>query len=340
MRIALASTVSSPVRQDAGGSVEAWTWLLTRELSRFGHEVTVFGCAGSKVDGELVVTVPGPYGQNGAFDDWQLCEWVNLCRAVQESSRFDVLHAQAYLWGIPLQPVSRAPMVHTLHIVPDENAAKLWRGAPQSCVTAISHYQWGSYSDRKPAAVIPHGVDLTQFTFREQPEDYVLFLGRFISGKGPSHAIQIARALGVRLVMAGPENPYFREKVKPLVDGKLVEFAGFVRGAERDRLIGGARALLYPIQYPEPFGMVLVEAMLCGTPVAAMRTGAVPEIIEEGITGFTGTNNAELEDAVQKCFNLDRRRIRQDAERRFSAERMARDYVKVYEKLAAANQSQ
>src|SRR5437667_11893542 len=138
MRIAQVSTVSAPVRPETGGSVESWLWLLTRGLVRLGHEVTVFGTAESETDGELVATLPGPYGAPGSYDDWQLCEWINLCRAVEQSSRFDLLHTQAYLWAIPLQPMARAPMVHTLHIVPDDNAARLWQSAPGACVTAIS----------------------------------------------------------------------------------------------------------------------------------------------------------------------------------------------------------
>jgi glycosyltransferase involved in cell wall biosynthesis len=330
MRIALVPTVSAPVRRDSGGSVEAWTWLLARELKCLGHEVTVFGCGGSETEAELVETLPGPYGANGSYDDWQLCEWINLCRAVEQSNRFDVLHTQAYLWGIPLQQLSRAPLVHTIHIVPDDNAARLWASSPSACVTAISKHQWSAYSKLSPAAIIPHGADTTQFTFQEKPDDYVLYLGRFTSGKGPLQAIKTARALGVRLLMAGPENPYFREKIKPLIDGKSVEYVGFVRGAERDRLLGGARALLYPIQYPESFGLVLVEAMLCGTPIAAMRLGAVPEIIEEDASGFSTANAEEFELAVTKCFSLDRRVIRERARQRFSAERMARDYANVY----------
>lgn len=331
MRIALISTLSAPVRRDAGGSVEAWTWLLTHELARLGHQVTVFGCRGSEVDGELVATLPGPYGAPGAFDDWQLCEWVNLCRAVEQSARFDLLHSQAYLWGLPLQPLCRAPMVHTLHIVPDDNAARLWESAPASCVTGISQHQWSAYAKLKPAAIIPHGLDVAQFSFRDQPDDYLLYLGRFTSGKGPLQAIHAARVAGVRLILAGPENPFFREKIKPLVDGTMVEYAGYVRGPERDRLLSGARALLYPIQYPEAFGLVLVEAMLCGTPVVAMRLGAVPEIVEEGVSGFTAVKHDDFVQVIPQCFALDRRRIRERALARFSAERMARDYVKVYE---------
>ena len=333
MRIAQVSTLASPVRSDAGGSVEAFIWLLTRELVRLGHEVTVFGCAGSETAGESVVTLPGPYGAKDALDDWQLCEWVNLCRAVEQSARFDVLHSHAYLWGLPLQPLSRAPMVHTLHIVPDDDSARLWSMAPAACVTAISKHQWSAHPELQPAAVVPHGVDLSQFTFQPQPEDYVCYLGRFTSGKGPCQAIAAARALGLRLCMAGPENGYFREQVKPLIDGKSVEYAGYVRGPARDKLLGGARALLYPIQYPEAFGLVLVEAMLCGTPVAAMGLGAAPEIIDQGVSGSVAKSPEEFPRAVVEAMALDRARVRHQAEQRFSAERMARDYVRVYEKI-------
>jgi glycosyltransferase involved in cell wall biosynthesis len=336
MRIAQISTLSSPVGRKAGGSVEAFVWLLTAELIRLGHEVTVFACAGSETDGELMATLPGPYGANGAFDDWQLCEWVNLCRAVEHSDRFDVLHSHAYLWAIPLQALSRSPLVHTLHIVPDENAARLWSMAPGSHVTAISRYQWGGFPALQPTTVIPHGIDVSQFTFQAKPDDYVCYLGRFVSGKGPLHAIQAARALGVRLRMAGPPNAYFREHVQPLVDGQSVEYVGYVSGDQRNQLLGGAKALLYPIQYPEAFGLVLLEAMLCGTPVAAIDLGAVPEIVDEGITGCMALSMDEFPPVITKTFSLDRRKVRQQAEARFSAEKMARQYARVYEQAMAA----
>lgn len=330
MRIALVSTVAAPVRKDSFGSVEAWTWLMARELTRLGHEITVFGCAGSQVDGEFVETLAGPYGAPGSYDDWQLCEWINLCRAVKESARFDVLHSQAYLWGVPLQSHSRAPMVHTIHIVPDQNAARLWQSAPTTIVTAISKNQWSEYPDLVPAAVIPHAVDPEQFTFREQPDDYVLYLGRFTSSKGPVQAIEAARSLGLRLVLAGPENPYFREKVKPFVDGKSVTYAGYVTGDERNKLLGGARVLLYPIQYPEAFGFVLLEAMLCGTPVAATRLGAVLEIVDEGVTGFTVDTSDAFAAAVSKCLTLRRQIVHQRSLAIADPARMATAYSTVY----------
>ena len=338
MRIAQISTLSAPVRRETGGSVESLIWLLTRELIRLGHQVTVFGAAGSEVEGELIATLAGPYGAPGSLDDWQLCEWVNLCRAVEESGRFDVLHSHAYLWGIPLHSLSHAPLVHTTHIVPDDNSARLRAMWPGACVTAISEHQWSAYPQLSPMAVIHHGVEVAQFTLREHPDDYVCYVGRFTSGKGPVQAIEAARTLGLCLLLAGPENKYFREQVKPLIDGRLVEYVGFVTGAARDKLLGGARALLYPIQYPEAFGLVLVEAMLCGTPVAAMRLGAVPEIVEEAVSGYTAQSKEEFIQALGKCLALDRRLIHQRAAQRFSADRMARDYARVYEKVAHLKQ--
>jgi glycosyltransferase involved in cell wall biosynthesis len=219
--------------------------------------------------------------------------------------------------------------------VPDDDTAKLWSASPQSIVTAISRQQWSAFPQLKPAAVIPHGVDTTAFSFQSKPDDYLLYLGRFVSGKGPLLAIETARSLGIRLILAGPSSSYYRERIQPLVDGRSVEYAGFVTGAERDRLLGGARALIYPIQYPEAFGLVLVEAMLCGTPIAAMRLGAVPELVEEGVTGFTAANREEFAATVPKCFGLDRSRIRQHAAERFSAERMAREYAEFYTRIVA-----
>jgi glycosyltransferase involved in cell wall biosynthesis len=332
MHIAQVATLSAPVRQHSQGSVEALIWLMTRELHRMGHEVTVFASGDSQLPaGQLVSVLPGPYGALGSLDDWYLCEWLNLCRAIEQSRRFDVIHTHAYLWGIPLESFSAAPMVHTLHIVPDANIARLWSERPEARVTAISRHQWSGWAQLHPTAIIPHGVDVSEFRLSSQPGDYLAWLGRFVSGKGPLLAIETARKLGIRLLMAGPPNPYFREKIQPLVDKRSVEYVGYLSGPKRSEFLGGAKALVYPIQYPEAFGLVLLEAMLCGTPVAAMKLGAVPEIIDEGITGFTAETHDEFPAAVTRCLGLDRQRIRALAETRFSVERMVNDYLKLYE---------
>jgi glycosyltransferase involved in cell wall biosynthesis len=337
MRIAQIATVECPVRQHDTGSIEGLVWLLTRELTRLGHEVTVFAAPDSEIDGELVATLPGHFGKAGAPDDWQICEWINLCRAIEQSGRFDVVHSHAYLWGMPLERLSRAPLVHTLHTWPHKVDAQLWSLMPDACVTAISHAQWQRYPHLHPAAVISHGVDSSQFTFRHEPQDYLCYLGRFTWGKDPCAAIAASRELGLRLLLAGPEDEYYREHVEPLVDGKRVEYVGWVGGTDRDQFLGNARALLYPIREPEPFGLVLAEAMMCGTPVAALRLGAVPEVVDEGVTGYSALSAEDYPEAVRKALALDRRGVRDRAAERFSAERMARQYVEVYRQVVAGN---
>lgn len=335
MRIAQISTLGTPVREEGSESIEGLVWLMTRELTRMGHEVTVFGLAGSETHGELVATLPGTYGEAGVPSDWQLCEWLNLCRAVEQSGRFDVLHSHAYLWSLPLEPLSKAPMLHTLHVCPHDNEALLWSMRPDARVTAISDYQWSEFPHLRPVAVIYHGVDPAHFTFREQPDDYLCYLGRFIPDKGPWHAIKVAQALDMRILLAGPRNTYYREHIEPFVDGNRVEYVGQVKGAERDKLLGGARALLLPVQTPEPFGLVLVEAMMCGTPAVAMNLGAVSEIIEQGITGYWTDFLDDLSNQALRSLELDRRLVRERAVSRFSAERMASEYAQLYAKLAS-----
>jgi glycosyltransferase involved in cell wall biosynthesis len=334
MRIAQVSTVGTPVQETGSDSIESLVWLLSRELVKLGHEVTVFAAAGSEVPhARLITTLPGTYGNGGAPDNWQSCEWINLARAVERSNEFDILHAHAYLWGLPLARLSQAPLVHTLHITPYDDDARLRALYPRACVTALSAFQWSAYPDLRQAAVIHHGVDPQQFTFRDNPADYLLYIGRFIPEKGPVQAIELARNLGIPLVLAAKENDYFRQEILPLVDGKAVRYAGFVKGTQRDELLGGARALLYPLQAPEPFGLVLVEAMMCGTPVAAISLGAVPEVVDEGITGFISATLDQLPGAVTRSIALDRQQVRAQAIKRFSVRTMANAYVEVYQRL-------
>jgi glycosyltransferase involved in cell wall biosynthesis len=336
MRIAQVSTPYAPVRETSG-STEGLVWLLTRELARRGHEVTVFGAAGSEVDGEVVEALPGVCGDPAVPGDWRLCELICHARAVAESGRFDVVHCHstAHLPGLALEPFARAPLVHTLHVMPWSDQALLWSGAPGACVTAISREQWRAFPALCPAATIHHAVDPTQFSFRAEPTDYVCFLGLMKPEKGPLGAIAAAKALGLKLRLAGPPSAYFEESVAPLVDGRDVEYAGFVAGAARDRLLGGARALLYPLAAAEPFGLVQVEAMMCGTPVAAIGIGAVPEVVDEGVTGAIAGDAASFPDAVRRALALDRAAVRARAEARFAPARMAEAYARVYAGAAA-----
>jgi glycosyltransferase involved in cell wall biosynthesis len=332
MRIAQIATLGTRVRENGSGSIESLVWLLSRELTEMGHEVTVFAADGSEGPFNVVPTLPGTYGSSGAPDDWQLCEWINLSRAIEQSERFDVIHSHNYLWGVPLQRLSRAPMVHTTHVMPGDDDSRLASFYGESCVTAISRYQWSRYPEGS-RAVVYHGVDQRLFTFRPEPENYVCYLGRFMAGKGVLTAIATARAIGIPIVLAGPRNDYFHRHVEPLVDDRDVIYIGGIGTARRDQLLGGARAILYPIRDPEPFGLVMVEAMMCGTPVAAIGIGAVPEIVEEGITGFLSCTAEDFPNAVGRALTLDRQTVRQEAEHRFSSHRMAREYAHIYQSL-------
>jgi glycosyltransferase involved in cell wall biosynthesis len=337
VRIAQVATCSGPVREDQTGSVESLVWLLSRELTAMGHQVTVFGCAGSVPPPgvELVVTHPGHYGERGAPSDWQVCEWMSLCQAVEQSGRFDVLHSHAYLWGLPLERFSRAPMVHTMHTCPYEDEASLWDRFPGARITAVSASQWRHASKRALLAVIHHGVDPARFTFRETPDDYLCFLGRFIPGKGPLEAIRIARQLKIPIRVAGPASDYFESQVRPQVDGSLIQYIGAVDHAQRNTLLCGARALLYPLQEPEPFGLVQIEALMCGTPVVATDIGAVPEVIKDGVTGRIVPKGADLASAVSDALQLPRAPIRRSAEADFSALQMARKYALAYARITS-----
>jgi glycosyltransferase involved in cell wall biosynthesis len=330
LRIAQVATLATPVAPQATGSIESMVWLLAQELTRSGHEVTVFAADGSQSPGELVTTLPGTYARNGSPSQWWTCEWVNMTRAIEQSERFDVMHLHTYLWSLPLTAIARCPLVHTTHVLAYDDEARLRELYPDAFVTALSHAQWSRYPALPPAAVVPHGLDLSRYTFSSEPGDYLCYLGRFTGGKGPLEAIATARALEMRLVMAGPRDSYFDEHVAPFVDDSTVEYVGFVDPPARDRLLGGARALLYPVQAPEPFGLVAAEAMACGTPVAALAVGAVPELVEDGISGALASTVEELPDAVRRCLTLDRRRVAERAQSLFAAERMAAHYLDVY----------
>jgi glycosyltransferase involved in cell wall biosynthesis len=185
--------------------------------------------------------------------------------------------------------------------------------------------------------VVLHGIDTDGFAFRETPDDYVMFLGRFTDGKGPIQAIEIAKRAGVKIVLAAPEDDYYRTRIAPLVDGERVVYAGEVGHDRKVALLGGARALLYPVQAGEPFGLVLAEAMACGTPVAALDRGAVREVIDDGLTGVVFENEEAMAAGLSRVFALDRRMVRERGVARYGAMRMVDEYIAVYERLVEAH---
>ena len=269
---------------------------------------------------------------------WELYEMLNLAAAVERADDFDIIHYEAayYPMSLAFARLCRAPLVQTLHHAPSAGEVALWSRYPEIPFVAISNEQKRLLHGVTVAGVVLHGIDTDSFAFGASPGDYLLFLGRFTDGKGVKQAIEIARASGHRLVLAAPEDDYYDQHVRPHVDGVQVVYAGEVDHAGKVALYGGARALLYPVQSGEPFGLVLAEAMACGTPVAALDRGAVREVVDDGVTGVVFADEHAMATGLDRVFALDRRAVRERAVARFGVERMVDEYIAVYERLAAA----
>jgi glycosyltransferase involved in cell wall biosynthesis len=266
---------------------------------------------------------------------WELYEMLNLASAVERAAEFDVIHYEAayYPMSLAFTRLCATPIVQTLHHAPTEAEVALWSRYPEAPFVAISQEQARLLRGLNVVATVLHGIDTRSFAFRADPEDYLLFLGRFTEGKGVLQAIEIAKRVGMRLVLAAAEDSYYREHVAPHVDGTRVVYHGEADHPTKVKLYGGARALLYPIQRREPFGLVLAEAMACGTPVAALDRGAVREVVDDGITGIVFDDLEQMATGLTRVFDLDRRKVRDHAVKRFGVERMVDEYLGVYYRL-------
>jgi glycosyltransferase involved in cell wall biosynthesis len=262
-----------------------------------------------------------------------------VAAAVERAAAFDVIHCQAeyYPMSLAYSRVCSTTLLHTLHHAPTEPEVDLWSRYPEAPFVAVSDHQRRLLSGLNVVATIHHAIDTDAFAFRADPEDYLLFLGRFTPGKGVVEAIETARRTGMRLLMAAAENEYYREVVAPLVNEHDVVFVGEVDRRAAASLLAGARALIYPVQTAEPFGLVLAEAASCGTPVAALNRGAVQEIVEDGVTGGVFDSLDTLVAGLSRVLSLDRQRVRARAVERFGVERMVDDYLAVYERLVSCD---
>ena len=339
LRIAHVGPVATTIPPPKSGSVEQMTSLLTEGLVARGHEVTLFATGDSTTTATLHAIFSHGYWHDEHMWPWEMYEMLNLAAAVERAREFDIIHYEAayYPMSLAFTRLTPAPIVQTLHHSPSNAEVALWARYPEAPFVAISNEQAFLLSGANVVATVLHGIDTDRFTFREAPDDYLLFLGRFSEGKGVRQAIEVARRAGLRLILAAAEDGYYRDTIAPLVDGIHVSYFGEADFPAKVKLYGGARALLYPIQAREPFGLVLAEAMACGTPVAALDRGAVREVVEDGVTGLVVDTLDEMVNALPRVFALDRRRVRQHAVTRFGVDRMVDEYVGVYRRIVDAH---
>lgn len=340
LRIALVAPVWLPVPPRAYGGTELLVALLHRHYVEAGHHVVLFATGDSAIQGEVrSVTARGLIDlmADGDAASYEHYESALAAEVTASSSEFDVVHSHLGLAQIPTLSLAACPVVHTQHAPFSADDRWLARRFPTVEIAALSRFQ-ASGLDR-PVRIIPSGIDLDRYRPSTRNHGYLAYLGRMGPGKNPIGAIEVAAAAGRELVLAGaPQNrsekQYFHDEVEPRIDGSRVRYIGPVDHEGKRELLSGAAALLFPIVAGEAFGLVMVEAMACGTPVVATRRASVEEIVDPGLTGFYGPDVGALPPLIDRAARLDREQVRRTAEDRFSFRAMGDRYVALFEELS------
>ncbi len=334
LRVALLAPIAWRTPPRHYGPWEAVVSLLAEGLVDRGFDVTLFATLDSVTRGRLAGVVPRGYAEDPSLDP-KVWECLHIASVFERAGEFDLIHNHFDFLPLTYSGLVDTPMLTTIHGFSSPDILPVYRRySGRTSYVAISD------ADRDPtltyAATIHHGIDVGRFTFRSAPGEYLLFFGRMHPDKGAAEAIEIARRGGLPLVMAGiiQDAGYFRERVEPHLDGERVTYLGSVGPDRRDGLLGGAFALLHPISFSEPFGLSVVEAMACGTPVIAFERGSMRELIRHERDGFLVRDVSEAVAALARVGALDRRDCRRRVEERFSVARMVDDYVRVYEAIA------
>jgi glycosyltransferase involved in cell wall biosynthesis len=317
---------------------------LTEELVRLGHHVTLFASGDSITDAQLVACCRRSLRLDKSCEDSLAHHIVMLGKVFESASRFDIIHFHIDYLHFPTSRRCETPNLTTLHgrlDIPD--LLPIYQGYRDMPVISISNAQRGPLPFANWQGTVYHGLPKDLYAFREEAGDYLAFLGRISPEKRVDRAIEIARRVGMRLKIAAKvdkaDKEYFEATIKPLLNDPLVEYVGEIGEAEKDKFLGNAYALLFPIDWPEPFGLVMIEAMACGTPVIAYRGGSVAEIVEASLNGFIVDDIEGAVQAVEQVAHIDRKQCRNFFEERFTATRMANDYLAIYEKLIRGESS-
>jgi glycosyltransferase involved in cell wall biosynthesis len=339
VKIAQVAPLYESVPPRAYGGTERVVSYLTEALVDMGHEVTLFASGDSVTQAELVPVVPEGLRLSARKPDALVWHTIMLDMVLKSAHDFDVIHFHTDILQLPLVDQCRTPCVSTPHgrlDLPDlKPLFQRFRSHP---MTSISQSQRAPVPWANWVGTVHHGLPPDLYALNETPQDYFAFVGRISPEKRCDRAIEIAKACGVKLRIAAKVDPldreYFETKIEPMFDDPLIEFVGEIGEGEKGEFIGNARALLMPIDWPEPFGLVMIEAMACGTPVIAYAHGSVPEVIDPGITGFVVHDQAQAIAAAKEVGRIDRARCRAVFERRFAAPVMARKYLAIYDGLA------
>jgi glycosyltransferase involved in cell wall biosynthesis len=341
MRIAQVSTLHESVPPRRYGGIERVVSWLTEELVAMGHDVTLFASADSRTRATLVASAPCAVRLVEDTADPQAFHFAMLEDVARASGQFDIVHFHTDYMGFPFTRRLTAAHVTTLHWRLDiPGLEPLYRRFADVPLVSISDAQRAPLPWAGWAGTVYHGMPTTLFPFYPHADGHLAFVGRIAPSKGPDAAIRIARRANVPLKIAAKidqaDRPFFERAVAPLIEAPFIEFEGELDDAGKERLLGGARGLLFPIDWPEPFGIAMIEALACGTPVIAYARGSVPEIVEDGVNGFIVRDEDEAAAAVARLSDIDRRACRESFERRFDAKRMARAYADIYERLIRA----
>lgn len=344
MNIAQVAPLYESVPPQYYGGTERVVSQLTEELVRQGHSVTLFASGDSETDAVLVPICPRALRLDEGCVDSMAHHILMMERVAQRAGQFDVIHFHIDYLHYNLSRTRQWPHLTTLHgrlDLPD--LAPLYHEFTDMPVVSISDAQRRPLPQADWQDTVYHGLSETLFSYNSEPEDYLAFLGRISPEKRVDRAVEIAGRAELPLKVAAKVDPvdqeYFDTTVEPLFEADHVDFLGEIGEGEKQEFLGNARALLCPIDWPEPFGLVLIEALACGTPVIAFPHGSIPELIEEGVTGFVVDTVDEAVEAVRRLPEISRRTCRQAFEERFTAARMARDYLRVYEGVLAERSS-
>jgi glycosyltransferase involved in cell wall biosynthesis len=340
MRIAQIAPLTESVPPRLYGGTERVVSFLTEELVAMGHDVTLFASGDSCTSAELAAVWPCALRFDTALRDAIAPHMLMLEQVSRRADEFDVLHCHLDYWPFSLFGRQATPFLTTLHgrlDLPELQA--VYDCFPDVPLVSISDTQRLPIPNGNFIATVQHGLPKGLLTPAPATPSYLAFLGRICPEKRPDRAIRIAREVGIKLKIAAKvdrvDETYFRDVIRPMIDGHHVELIGEINDAEKPDFLSGAIALLVPIDWPEPFGLVMIEAMACGTPVIAFNRGSVPEIIEHGVTGLIVQDESEAIAAVDQARKLSRAVVRREFERRFTAKRMAEDYLVLYRSLAA-----